>query len=174
MAKKAKKRKVGAPTKMTRDLKKFIIYLYKEGKTDSQVAKSVEVCEATINNWKKKYPEFLESIKEAKLTPDEEVERSLFKNALGYDYREQKAMTVSQGKGLPSEIEIVTVTQHKAADTKAQIYWLQNRQPQKWRNLKSVEHSGKDGGVISIEHQVEEVLGLIDGKTAGLNQHEET
>ncbi len=43
-----------------------IIELYRQGKTDKQVADLVGVSVRSIHYWKKKYPEFLQSIKEAK------------------------------------------------------------------------------------------------------------
>lgn len=35
-------------------------------------------------------------------------------------------------------------------DTTAQIFWLKNRQPDKWRDKQDVEHSGQIGGVTII------------------------
>ena len=35
--------------------------------------------------------------------------------------------------------EVITLTKHKEAETKAQMFWLQNRKPEKWRNQSQVE-----------------------------------
>lgn len=34
----------------------------------------------------------------------------------------------------------------KGGDTTAMIFWLKNRQPEKWREKTQLEHSGPDGG----------------------------
>ena len=37
-----------------------------------------------------------------------------------------------------------------APDTTAQIFWLKNRRPDKWRDKQDVEHSGQIGGVTIV------------------------
>jgi hypothetical protein len=60
----------------------------RNGLTDIQMSKKLKISERTLNNWKEKYPEFMQSIKKGKQTPDEMVENSLFKRAIGYKYDE--------------------------------------------------------------------------------------
>lgn len=165
-----KKGKQGAPTKLNADKKKFLLFLYKEGKTDSQAAKIVGIAESTINNWKRENPKFLESIRESKKTVDEEVEAALLENALGFTYTETKALSVSMGQGLGSEVEIVNHEQFKTGDTRAQMYWLQNRNPERWKNTKAVEVSGKEGKPIEVEHSMATFLDEIDGEGSTLGE----
>jgi DNA-binding XRE family transcriptional regulator len=165
-----KKLKQGAPTKLTADKKKFLLFLYKEGKTDKQAAKIVGIAESTINNWKRDNPKFLESIKESKKSIDEEVEAALLDNARGYTYNETKALTVSAGQGLGSDVQIVNYQQFKPGETKAQIYWLQNRNSERWKTMKAVELTGRDGGPVEMEHSMESFMDEIDGESSALGE----
>jgi len=51
------------------------------GYTDAELAESFDVSETTINNWKRRYPEFLVAIKEGKENADAEVASALFERA---------------------------------------------------------------------------------------------
>lgn len=51
------------------------------GCTDKEMADFFGVCEATINNWKIDYPQFLESLKNGKENADQEIAKSLYLKA---------------------------------------------------------------------------------------------
>lgn len=90
----------------------------------------------TLNAWKADYPAFLKSLKRAKAEADQRVEHSLYRRALGYSH---DAVKILQNEGEPV---IVPYVEHYPPDTVACIFWLKNRQPQQWRDVKAVEHSG--------------------------------
>ena len=98
------------------------------GATDARLGEFFGVKEQTINNWKKKFPKFFESIKRGKHEADAEVVNSLFGRAKGYNYTEVKDETSAQGKKHTETIK------HVHADTGAAIFWLKNRQPKYWRD----------------------------------------
>ena len=52
-------------------------------------------------------------------------------------------MSISDGNGEGSHVEIVEYTEHIPAQTVAQIFWLKNRRPAQWRDKQEVEHSGE-------------------------------
>lgn len=58
-----------------------------------------------------------------------EVENALLKRALGYEYQEER-IEVSEKDGK----RIIQTIKHVVPDTTAQIYWLKNRRPDKWRD----------------------------------------
>jgi len=97
------------------------------GATDKQMASFFEVSEQTLNEWKKKHPEFLESLKEGKIIADSMVASSLFHRALGYSHDEDDIRVVG------GEIAITPTKKHYPPDTTACIYWLNNRQRQAWK-----------------------------------------
>lgn len=42
------------------------------------------------------------------------------------------------------------VTKEVLPDTTAQIFWLKNRRPDRWRDKQDIEHSGQIGGVTIV------------------------
>lgn len=112
------------------------------GATDAQLARFFKVDRTTIHNWRASRPEFAEACRIGKEFADDEVERSLYERARGYDYRAEKPY-LHEGKPV-----IVRYQEHVPADVKASTFWLGNRQPEKWRERQQLEHTGKDGGPI--------------------------
>lgn len=112
----------------------------RDGLTDKQIAKNIGVSEQTLNVWKNRFPSFLESLKKGKEVVDREVENALLKRALGYEYTEVKTEEEF------GEVTKKTTTVKKVIpDTTAQIFWLKNRRPDKWRDKQEYEdHSDID------------------------------
>lgn len=117
--------------------------LCKLGATDKEVADFFGVCEATINNWKKAHPEFFESLKRGKLIADAEVADRLFQRAKGFEHDSEEIKVVSDGQGLGSSIERVPIRKIYPPDTTAAIFWLKNRQKEKWRDGKDITTGGE-------------------------------
>ena len=98
------------------------------GATDKILADFFDVCEATINNWKHAFPEFLESLKKGKIQADGDIAHSLYQRAMGYEHPEDKVF-LHEGEPV-----IVPTIKHYPPDTGAMIIWLKNRQPKIWRD----------------------------------------
>ena len=98
------------------------------GAIDKELADFFDVCEKTINNWKKAFPEFLQSLKRGKMQADAEVAEKLYQRAKGYEHPETKVFC-KNGKIVTYE-----ATKHYPPDTGAAIIWLRNRQPKIWRD----------------------------------------
>ncbi len=111
----------------------------RDGLTDKQIAKNIGVSEQTLNVWKKTYPSFFESLKKGKEVVDIEVENALLKRALGYRYYE---VTIEDG------LETKRVTKEVQPDTTAQIFWLKNRCPDKWRDKQKTSDSDNNITVV--------------------------
>ncbi len=60
----------------------------RDGLTDKQIAQNMGVSRSTLNEWKKKYPDILDTLKRGKEVVDYEVENALLKRALGFTYKE--------------------------------------------------------------------------------------
>jgi hypothetical protein len=97
------------------------------GAIDTDLAAFFAVHVDTIAEWKVAHPEFSDAIKRAKDNWDAKVERSLCQRAMGYSH---PAVKILQYEGNPIE---VPYTEHYAPDTAACIFWLKNRQPDRWR-----------------------------------------
>lgn len=105
----------------------------RDGLIDEQIAANIGITPSTLYEWKKKYAEISEALKKGKEVVDIQVENALLKRALGYRYDEVTT---------EDEIETKRVTKEVTPDTTAQIFWLKNRRPDKWRDRKDIEHGG--------------------------------
>lgn len=118
----------------------------RDGLTDKEIAEKLGISQDSFYVYKNKHTEFSDTLKETKEIADIKVENSLNKNANGYDYEEQtvvmkKEVIYKDGKRVKEVTypEIITITKHKEAETKAQMFWLQNRKPEKWRNQSQID-----------------------------------
>lgn len=114
------------------------------GATDIEIADFFEVNVSTIYRWKNEHPDFCDAIKVAKTIADDRVERSLFQKATGYEQDEVKIFMPSNAAApvyAPFRAKV-------APDTTACIFWLKNRQPEKWRDRVQQEISGPDGQAL--------------------------
>lgn len=111
------------------------------GYTDSELAGFFEVSEATINNWKLEHLEFLESIKKGKAVADGDVASTLFNRAIGYTAKEKREEKTADG------FKEVDAEKHVPGDVTAMIFWLKNRQKDKWREKQDVNHTSDDGSM---------------------------
>ena len=117
----------------------------RDGLIDEQIAENAGITTSTLYEWKKKYPDISEALKKGKEIVDIQVENALLKRALGYSYKETKTEVTAEG-------DKVTVTVKEVVpDTTAQIFWLKNRRPDRWRDKQDIEHSGQIGGVMIID-----------------------
>ena len=78
---------------------------------------------------RKKYPEFLKSLKAGKEEADERVEKALFQLATGYEYDAEKPVTVGEGKGF-SRIEIAKYRE-KTPSKSDRLYFLAQEPPER-------------------------------------------
>lgn len=102
----------------------------RDGLTDEQIMKNMGIqSKSTFYGYKKDYPNFSNALKKGKEVADYEVENALFKRAIGYtkEIKEQKIDKDGYVHDLVKEV-------HIPGDTTAQIYWLKNRKPDKWRD----------------------------------------
>lgn len=124
----------GQPTKFKEEFKPIIEMLYRKGATDKEVAKALCVHPDTIQNWKKYYASFFESLNDWKLAADDKVVRSLLERATGYSCPEEK---VFYDKDLGKTVTHESI-KHFPPDPTSMIFWLKNRRPKEWRD--KVDH----------------------------------
>jgi hypothetical protein len=139
------KREKGRPTKWNKALEAKLVKLAKLGMTDKQLAASVDICEDTLNNWKLEYPDFFESLKKSKVMSDGSVERSLYEKAMGYEH---PSTHFSNHMGNVTETPYI---KKYAPDTTAQIFWLKNRNPDRWRDKTEVDNNISGGLSVTVE-----------------------
>lgn len=119
------------------------------GATDLEIADFFGVSVTTLYRWKNDKPEFCEALKEAKAEADARVEESLYHRATGYSHDAEKIFNNS------GEIVRAKYREHYPPDTTAMIFWLKNRQPERWRDKQENETTLKaDGSVASLLERI--------------------
>lgn len=121
----------------------------REGLTDEQIAKKVGINPATLYDWKKKYSEISNALKKGKEVVDFEVENALLKRALGYKAKEQK---------ITKDGELVEIEKEIPGDVTAQIFWLKNRKPDKWKDRRNETEDNKEDKLDKLFDQIEGAL----------------
>ena len=116
----------------------------RKGLTDNEIAKNIGISRKTLSVWKGKNILIRNTLKNNKEIADLIVENALFKSATGYDYDED---IILNGK-------VVTITRHVPASNTAQIFWLKNRLPDRWREKQDINVEGN----ISYEKNLESVV----------------
>lgn len=113
----------------------------RDGLTDEQIAGNMGINVRTLYLWKKKNVQIFQSLKVGKEVADIEVENALRKKALGFRETEQTVSTrrtveYENGKRIREVTEpvVTEVEKYYPPDTTAQIFWLKNRKPEKWRD----------------------------------------
>lgn len=118
----------------------------RNGLTDEQIAKNMGISVKTLFNWKTTYLPILHALKKGKEVVDTEVENALLQKALGMTKTVQKPIKLKEvkydnGKRV-SEKERIEYAEEEVfipPDTTAQIFWLKNRRPDKWRDKQKDE-----------------------------------
>lgn len=135
--------------------------LCKLGATDKELADFFEVEESTVNAWKLAHTEFSESIKAGKQLADANVAERLYERAMGFEHDSEEIKVVE------GSIERVPIRKIYPPDTTAAIFWLKNRQKDKWRDLQRTELTGADGKSIVTETHVKIIRDKASGITPG-------
>lgn len=117
----------------------------RQGLTEEQIAKNMGISVKTLYNWKNKELQILQALKKGKEVVDFEVENSLFKRAMGYEYTEETYECGILTKKVKKQIP---------PDTTAIIYWLNNRKPEYWRNKHYIQNEKE---LTKVDELLEEI-----------------
>jgi len=131
-------RKPGHPTLYKPEYAEQAQSLAELGATDDRLADFFKVTVRTIYNWKTQHEEFFQALKAGKAVADAMVERSLFHRAIGY---ETDAVKIFMPAGATEPV-YAPYRERIQPDTTACIFWLKNRQPERWRDKQDIAHSG--------------------------------
>ena len=128
--------------------------LYEGGFTDIKAAQFFKVSRGTIYAWQKEFPDFSAAIQAGKDYFDsKKTEKSLLKRATGFYYtevtRESARVVVRGEKGVllvndePKMVITKKVRKYVVPDTGAAIFWLKNRNSDRWKDAQQHEHMGQ-------------------------------
>ncbi len=108
--------------------------LASQGLYMKDIAKALGIAVQTLYEWCNKHQEIAYAIKKYRNLANISVENALLKNALGYQTKEVKRERRrikgdEYGMVLTEEID-----KEVQGNTAAQIFWLKNRMPEKWKD----------------------------------------
>lgn len=145
----------GRPTDYKSEFVEQAAKLCSLGATDVELADFFNIHVSTLNRWKIEYPEFCASIRVAKESADERVERGLYQRAVGYSH---EAVKIFMPSGATAPV-YAPYREHFAPDTTAAIFWLKNRRKDDWREKTETETTLNKGDGW------EELFGLIGNQS---------
>jgi len=121
-----------------------------KGATDEEIADAFDMSRQTIARWKAKYPSFNEALNNGKDIADSNVEKSLYKRAVGFTYEEYERSKEVDKNGEVKTVKNKTVTKTVIPDTMAIMYWLNNRKRGTWAQKQEVQLSASEEGDTNI------------------------
>ena len=129
----------------------------RDGLIDEQIAENMGIVPSTLYRWKNEHEEISEALKKGKEVVDRQVENALLKRALGYSYEEVTKEICENPATGNLEMKITKkVKKEVVPDTTAQIFWLKNRRPDKWRDKHEVNGNSGEKAVEKYIRAIEE------------------
>lgn len=141
--------KVGRKSKYKESFPERAQELAKNGAIDKEIFKQLGISKTSFYKYQEQFPEFMDSIKKGKESPDDNVEGALYIRAVGYDYEEQVTEVRISEDGTQHTTLVRTFKKHMPGDVTAQIFRLKNRRPKEWRDAKNIELTDKDGASLA-------------------------
>lgn len=115
------------------------------GLTQEESAPYMGIGLSTFRKWLKDYPEFEQAWLEGAKVVDADVANALLKSALGYNYTKNTTKTKdSETDG--ESLEETTEEMHAPGNVQAQMFWLANRQRDKWKMKHSSDEDERNSG----------------------------
>lgn len=137
------------------------------GASQSEIARKLKLGVSTFKLYlsrgekgEEPYTELAEVMKSACEIPDDEVESAMYKSALGYTAKVAKHYKLKKvsydpdtGKKMFEEEELVEAFDevHVPANVTAQMFWLANRRPDRWRYKPEPVDGDADEGTGVVE-----------------------
>lgn len=137
----------------------------RNGATDEEIAKRLRISYSTFKQYKNEFSAFSAILKESKEIVDAKVENALLERTIGGRVLLKRPFKVKKsffedGKKVREVEEIVYADyeEYIIPDTTAQIFWLKNRRPDKWRE-KPVDNSEDQRESINVSLTIEDLSG---------------
>lgn len=100
----------------------------RDGRTEAEIARSMGCSPSTLRTWRGDHPPIAAALERGR-SADYAVENALLKRALGYEYVEERVETGEKGGQ-----KVIQTTKLVPPDPAAQLFWLKNRRPDRWRD----------------------------------------
>ncbi len=139
----------------------YIRRLAEEGYSDEDIAIRSGITCAQLRRWMKKHPKLRDAIDIGRHEADFSVVEAVYKKAVGYKVSTAKTHKLKRidydpdtGKKLREyeELAVGVDEDHIAPDLRAGMFWLKNRQPERWseRGMGAESSDMSEGGIVEI------------------------
>jgi DNA-binding XRE family transcriptional regulator len=132
------------------------------GLTNEELAVAFGVARQTINKWSKDHVQFAKALKYGRAEADSKVAQRLYQKATGYKKKEILVFVDKQGSVIEHEYE-----KEYTPDTTAAIFWLKNRQKDKWADVWKMEFTG----TIDFQSPNNQLTDLTDEELKALQKY---
>lgn len=106
------------------------------GLTNMEIAVALGVSTECFNIWQNKYPALADALIQGREVASANVAQSLYKRAVGFSVEVEEVRTVDK------ELQTVKYKKYFPPSVQAAMYWLNNRDKNRWGNVKKHEHGG--------------------------------
>lgn len=131
------------------------------GKSDEDIAEELGISGTTLRNYRESHPSLHVAIQEGRDTwAVTKVEASMVKRAIGYEVEE-----VTEEEGGKHGKRTIKTKKHIPPDTKAGIFILTNRAPERYSNNQKIEHTGEVG--LTMPETVREFFNSVMADAGG-------
>lgn len=140
----------------------------RNGADNRGICRRLGISLTTYKRILKEHPEVNDLLKESKEEADLNVESALYRRAIGYEYEEIVTEVKVEPDGSAQRSVVRKIKKHIAGDTTAQIFWLKNRNPKRWRDVQDI--SAEVNNKIELEPLTKEELEILEKMTSERKQ----
>ena len=125
----------------------------RDGLTEEQICKNLGISCSTLYDYKKIYPEIVNTLKKSREVLITEVENALIKKALGFQFEEVE--TYIQETGGVKTQRVKKVLRYSPPDTGAIAFILKNRDKENWNDNPKMYELRKE--LLELQKQAQEM-----------------
>lgn len=128
------------------------------GATNEDLAEFFGVDVSSVQRWLVEIPSFAKAVSKGREVANVRVVKALHAAATGYKHQETK-LNVVKGR-----LKTTVVTKHYAPNVNAAALILMNRDSKRWKDTKTVEHSGRIDLASLVAGSMGDDAKVIEGK----------
>jgi len=106
------------------------------GLTNAEIALALNIPNNQFGQWQTQYPVLAQALAQGREVASANVAQSLYKRAVGYSVEVEEVRTVDK------DLQTVKYKKYFPPSVQAAMYWLNNRDKNRWGNVKKLEHGG--------------------------------